>query len=280
MKPLLLLGLLKPSAAVENETRKPASVDCDVPRRETQGELLQEQVKESTNVDSTVEGIGLLWGAGSARDEVPPVLIREGGSIVPSPVEILKIVEDVVEVNLARGVHGVVESNGLGWDVGGDEDPVNLVHIDWEEQIAQSEDVDGPGPLAHGIEAVSVGRGLVGEGGVCPNSKQFGVKLGSETIAAFAVAHGIPVEVQVAVDQQGSAGMDGLHRPATVLAGSGGGCPSSPAVDKWPGIRCSLGYVEAGGRSDKAAATASSAAGLSAPSAEGGGGGGGEIEEW
>ena len=65
-----------------------------------------------------------------------------------------------------------------------------------------------PGPLAHGIEAVSVGRGLVGEGGVCPNSKQFGVKLGSKTIAAFAVAHEMPVEVQVAVDQQGGAGVD------------------------------------------------------------------------
>ena len=89
----------------------------------------------------------MLRGAGSAGDEVPPVLIREGGSIVPSPVEILKIVEDVVEVNLARGVHGIVEPNGLGWDVGGNEDPVDLVHINREEQIAQSEDVDVSGPI-------------------------------------------------------------------------------------------------------------------------------------
>ena len=37
----LLLGLLKPSAAVKNEMRETAPVVGDVPRRETQGDLLK-----------------------------------------------------------------------------------------------------------------------------------------------------------------------------------------------------------------------------------------------
>ena len=124
-----------------------------------------------------------------------------------SPVEVLKIVEDVAEIGLASGPHGIVETDGLGWEMDSGEDPVDAVHIDWEEQVAQSEDVDAFGPLAHGSEAVGVGAGLVGEG-ICPDLKQFGVKLGSETMTALAGCHEGLADAQVKIDQQGSAGMN------------------------------------------------------------------------
>ena len=187
--------------------REAAPLDCDVPRRETQGEFLQEQVNEGTDVDPTVEGVGLLRGAGCVGDEAPSICIGEGGFVVSSWVEILKILENVVEVGLARGAHGIAEADGLGWEVDCDEDPVHAVHIDWEEQVAQSKDVYFLGPLAHSFEVIGVGRGLVGEHG-CSNLKQPGVELRSETVAALAIKHEGSAVVQVTVDEQGSAGMN------------------------------------------------------------------------
>ena len=122
-------------------------------------------------------------------------------------VEILKTLENVVEVGLARGAHGIVEADGLGWEVDCDENPMHVVDIDWEEQVAQCEDVYFLGPLAHSFEVIGVGRGLVGEHG-CSDSKQPRVKLRSETIAAFAIEHEGSAVVQVTVNQQGSAGMN------------------------------------------------------------------------
>ena len=68
-----------------------------------QGNLLQKQVNECTDVDPTVEGIGLLWGVSCVGDEVPSGHIRKGGSIVTSRVEILETVKDVIEINLMLG---------------------------------------------------------------------------------------------------------------------------------------------------------------------------------
>jgi hypothetical protein len=203
---VLLLGLLKPSAAFENEPRQPASVDCDLPGSEIQGAVLQEQGNKRTHVDPAVVGVGLLWGVGGVGDETPIVLIRERGSMA-SPMEVLKIVEDVAEIGLASGPHGIVETDGLGWEMDSGEDPVDAAHIDWDKQVAQVEKVNVSGPLAHGSEAVGVGAGLVGKG-VCPDLKQFGVKLGSKTITALAGCHEGLADAQVKIDQQGSAGMN------------------------------------------------------------------------
>ena len=206
LKPVLLLGLLKLSAAFDNEPRQPASVDCDVPGSEIQGAVLQKQENERTHVDPAVMGVGLLWGVRGVGDETPIVLIRERGSMA-GPMEVLKIVEDVAQIGLASGPHGIVETDGLGWEMDSGEDPVDATHIDWNKQVAQVEDLNVGGPLAHGSEAVGVGAGLVGEG-ICPNLKQFGVELGSETVAALAGCHEGVANTQVKVNQHGSAGMN------------------------------------------------------------------------
>jgi hypothetical protein len=139
--------------AAQNEMRQTASVVSDVPRRETQGDLLQEQVNECTNISPTVKGIGLLWGVSCVGNEAPIACIREGSSVVTSRVEVLEKVEDVVETFLVRGAHGIVETNGLGQEVDSNEDPVAAVHVDGEEKIMQGENVNF---LAHWCTALNL----------------------------------------------------------------------------------------------------------------------------
>jgi hypothetical protein len=75
-----------------------------------------------------------MWGVSCVGDEVPIACIGEGDSIVMSQVEVLEIVENIIEIFLARGAHGIKETDGLCREVDSNEDPVAAVHIDGEEE--------------------------------------------------------------------------------------------------------------------------------------------------